>query len=329
MIKNMHASIIGAACALVCLASQAAPLTVPAGQNLVVTDPSSGRQGNLMFQAGTGELVFSPGSTFDGTDPGTVSGVVGALSVTRTEIEAIDPPMYQASYQMDNFGDLHQVGAQLRLPVASVTLDDVSGGVLSLAAPQDKGFTMTAPRIFGTLTGGTATVSNLRFDLANRVVYADLVGRSAAVGTSKPATDYVSLNTALWTIGAVSGPAAIPLDALLSANSEQAMRNAGFRYYPSPGLGLGTFAAENVLSGLRITEQGFDFLRQSLGLLPTGVAAYQFANQDPLGWGSMTLTTAYIGPVPEPQGVALAVAGLAVVGAVARRRRQPRPARQA
>src|SRR5690606_21421110 len=109
------------------------------------------------------------------------------------------------------------------------------------------GAVQVGTRISGTLTGGTASVTNLRFDLANKLVYADLAGTKAAVGTN-PAVSYDLPNTALWTIDNISGPTTIPPEALLAADPIAALQAAGC-YYTGETNGKATLAAVNVISG--------------------------------------------------------------------------------
>ena len=318
-VKNLA---MAAALAVAGLA-QAAPVTGTVGNAVVVTDPNgSGRRAELTLLSGSGALSFSAGSTFDGVTPDTIGGLIGALNVGKVTIEGVDGATYSETSIEDEFGDVYRSGATANASVISLTADDVTGQVLSVGS--QGGAKQTGTRIGGTLNGGTASVTNLRFDLANNTVYADLVGRSAAVGTSRPAVDYVSLNTALWTIGSISGPTVIPPDALLAADPVAAMQAAGFTLI-SNNNGLYTVSATNVISGLKVTQAGFDFFKNALGLLPTGVGALEKVNDDPMGWGSVTsqmvFTVRELPAVPEPSTYAMAMVGLLAVGAAVRRRK--------
>jgi hypothetical protein len=205
----------------------------------------------------------------------------------------------------------------------SLTADDQTGQVLSVASTG--GAVQVGTRISGTLTGGTASVTNLRFDLANKLVYADLAGTKAAVGTT-PAVNYDLPNTALWTIDNISGPTTIPPDALLAADPIAALQASGFTYLGKVD-GVDSFSATNVISGLRVTTAGFNFFRDSLGLLSTGVNALNAVNADAQGWGSVTSTLTFtareVTAVPEASTYAMLGVGLLVVGGALRARRRP------
>lgn len=171
----------------------------------------------------------------------------------------------------------------------------------------------------GVSTGGLATVSNLRFDLANQVIYADLTGTKAAVGSSA-VVDFNLPDTALWTVDSITGLTEIDTDALRFLDEQariDAMAAAGFTHHN------GSFSATTVLSGLKITEAGLNFFANSLGLVTTGNFVFAAVNQDAQGWGSISLTTT-ITPVPEPGAYALAGVGLLTVMGALRARRSTR-----
>ena len=316
--KFASKTMIAAAALAVVGVAQAAPVTGNAGETINWTQ--GGKTIGVSLTSGSGALSFSPGSTFDGVTPDTIGGLIGALNVGKVTIEGVDGATYSETSIEDEFGDVYRSGATANASVISLTADDVTGQVLSVGS--QGGAKQTGTRIGGTLNGGTASVTNLRFDLANNVVYADLVGRSAAVGTSKPAVDYVSLNAALWTIGSVSGPTSLPPSAAFSDNVVADMQAAGYTYVNSVG-NTHNFTVTNVISGLKVTEEGFNFFKNSLGLLPTGVGALEKVNDDVLGWGSVSSTlNISITAVPEPSTYAMALMGLAVIGVAARARRK-------
>ncbi|RZI77095.1 MAG: PEP-CTERM sorting domain-containing protein, partial [Rubrivivax sp.] len=82
------------------------------------------------------------------------------------------------------------------------------------------------------------------------------------------------------------------------------------------------FGARIVLSKLSITNEGFDFLKHSLGLLSTGVGNFFAVNAGRDRWGSTTLNLRFsVAAVPEPSAYALAGVGLLVVWGARRARR--------
>ncbi|RZI83091.1 MAG: hypothetical protein EOP38_13775 [Rubrivivax sp.] len=305
-------------------AANAAAVTGAIGQAVVVNDPGgSGRQAELKLLSGGGALAFSAGSGFDGTDPNTLGGLIGALNVGKVAITGVGGATVQESTLPDEFGDEVRTSSTATAAVVALTADDQTGQVLSVNSTG--GALQVGTRIGGTLTGGSGSVTNLRFDLANKVVYADLAGTKAAVGTN-PAVNYNLPNTALWTIDNISGPTTIPPEALLAADPVAALQASGFSYLGKID-GVDAFSATNVISGLRVTTAGFEFFKNSLGLLSTGVNALDAVNDDPLGWGTVTSTLTFTArevtpTVPEASTYAMMGVGLLVVGGALRARRR-------
>lgn len=304
-----------AAAAIACVGyANAAAVTVGAGGsgNLAGTE--------VFFNGGEGTLGFSAGSDFDGVDVNTIGGLIGALNVGKVTVTGVGGAVVEEDFITDEFGEDVRVGSRATAQVVGVTVDDVTGQVLSVASTG--GAEQLGTRISGTLTGGTASVTNLRFDLANMVVVADLVGTKAAVGTN-PAVNYNLPGTTLWNIGAISGPTSIDPAAL--ALTGQARIDAfvaqGYTYGGVVD-GKDIFTANNVISGLTVTPTGFDFFKNSLGLLSTGVGALNAVNDDPQGWGSVNSTLTFAVAVPEPSTYAMLGVGLLVVGGALRARRR-------
>jgi hypothetical protein len=82
----------------------------------------------------------------------------------------------------------------------------------------------------------------------------------------------------------------------------------------------------NLLSGLKVTQAGFDFFINALGI-PAGGTAYNTlaaVNNTAEGWGSLKSTINFTArevlPVPEPSTYALMGLGLVGISLVARRR---------
>lgn len=309
-----------AALAAASMGAHAAPQTGTVGQDILVS--GAGGSGIVTLTGGAGQLAFSSGTQYAQTgDPALIGGLIGALNVGKVVVSAIAPATYAQTEVPDELGDPVRNSAKANAPVVSITADNVTGKILEVASIG--GARQVGTRISGTLNGGRADVTNLRFDLANSVVYADLVGRSANVGT-RPGADFVLTNQALWTIGNISGPTVLPPAALGKSDAEaiSIFTGAGFTYDGKIGDRL-SFSAVNVISGLKVTAEGFNFFKNSLALGPTGVDALNAVNNDAQGWGQVdSKITFTVVSVPEPTTYALTLTGLALVGAIAARRRR-------
>lgn len=322
---QMFKTTVAAAACLLLHLNPAGAATVPAGTSIILSDPSgSGRSAAVDFLGGSGTLSYSAGEEFTGAENDYVGGWVGAMNVSNLGVSGVAGATVIQGFWPDVFGDPVRVQVDVNSALGGMTVDAQTGALLEVRSLG--GIQHTGSRIAGTLNGGSATVSNLRFDLVNRVVYADLVGQSAALGT-RPSVSYEMLNTALWTFADVSGPTALPIAAILSGDID-ALEAAGFHAEVGEG-GVLSFAASQVFSELRVTEEGRNFFSASLGFLRTGYGAMDAVYGDPEGWGSMSTTLRFVHapltppppPVPEPGAIAMGIFGLAVVGALTARRR--------
>lgn len=271
--------------------------------------------------AGSGTLAFSDGGNYDPTDPaGSLGGALGAMSLANIKVSdgSIGIPPMPATTVATAYNSNFLVSASATSTIGSVRIDSNTGNLESLNT--QGGISFTGTRIIGVLTGGTALMSNLRYDLIQKTVIADLSGTKNAVGTNT-AISYNLPDTTLWNIGTVTGPTQIPTEFLNSQNLVSSMQQAGFTYQGTLS-GPQRFSGTVALSDLTLTAAGITFLRNSLGLQSTAVSALVSVNAEPGGWGTMTGTVEFAVGVPEPSTYAMGVLGLALVGLSARRRQR-------
>jgi hypothetical protein len=199
-------SIVAATAFVAAGVASAASVTVPAGTVY-----------NGLKFSGAGALSFSA-DLMGALDTGKVS-VVGYGAATATVLKDTD-------------GFYSQVSASA--PITALTIDTGTNAVLGAAT--SGGATQTAPVLKSVSSGGSLTVTDLNVDLANKKIYATLIGGNG-VGTLT--------NFYLWDIGSITGATSVA--------------------------GPGTYTT--TLSGLSITSDGFNKFTQALGLRSLGKAA--------------------------------------------------------
>ncbi len=319
---------VAAAFAVAPLATQAQSLFAAQGADFQLADPSgSGRYTNLQFLGGYGLLDFNNGSDFQlSGDPYEVGGAVGFMTVAQLAATGTDGASITQTLRTDPYqeGGEFVADAMWASPSATGLTLDTSGtnagqfGVINMAG----GFGLQGARVNGILLGGQLVASNVRVDLVNQQVIADLSGTRSAFG-SRPAAPFSAPGTALWTFDQVTGPTSIDPSALLSTDPVAALASGGLTVVQSgstpiyqtttcfsggTGYGYGygggggyyypctqqvgtanqiVARADLNLSGLTLTEAGAQMLSNSLGLQATGVDALNGANLDPDKWGSL------------------------------------------
>jgi hypothetical protein len=260
----------------------------------------------VYFLGGQSSLDFSVGD-YDGTDLNQLGGLIGALNVMRLSILPIgDPGVVQSHESLVTdplFGDIYRVAAGVSTQVDSVSLIPVDSQAYVGRVGTQGGFALTGAPIRGLLTGGEARIENLRIDLPNKVVLADLSGTRSAVG-SVAAVNYDMPDTVLWNIASITGPTTF------SAAGFPPIPLSG----PQPAPVLVT--ANNVATGLSITYAGFNFLTGALGMQTTGISALSSVTD----YGAIKFSTQYASSIPEPSHWALVGVGVGLWGAAAARR---------
>lgn len=202
------------------------------------------------------------------------------------DISAQTYPTYEATLAAhpDSQGIL-RVAASHELPAQSMLLDDTTGVFQGMVL---NGSTLAGgTRIAGTLTGGAMQASNLRVDLINRTITADLVGTKAAVGTT-PAVPYSAPNTVLWTFDAAQGPTTLNPSDLARSDRDTVLASQGYAVGSN-----GVVTATLMLKNLQLTAAGQTFANNALGLSSLGVNATASVNSAPGGWGDITVTATF------------------------------------
>ena len=325
-------SLVLAAAAVASGVASAAVITTTPGVKVVVTDPlGSGRRAELSLISGGGSLEFSNGTGVLGGIPTTaVGGLVGALNVGKVKLTGVDDAVVtETSAKVGR--SVQRAAVSISANVNSLSADDQTGQILTVGAVG--GAQQDADYLEGVLDGGRVTVRNLKFDLPNKTVFADMSGQAlladGTLGTLKTAN-----NIALWNITSITGPTAIPPEALLAAGNGDLskMEQLGYTVIKTepvagdPAHLLYTVGAVDTLNNLKITKAGFDFFAESFGLAPgsTGYTTLAGVNAQVDGWGSarsnITFTARELAAVPEPSTYALMSLGLVGIGMAARRR---------
>jgi len=287
--------------------AQAASVTLTPGsaQTTLLQDPAgSGRTVTLSLPGGgTTHLEFSNGTGVLGglpADPLEVYGFVSAANAFASKLTSQGGAIINEKAVNDAAGTPSRVYISVDANIASASFDSTTGVISSLSSTGS--FTLTNPLVRPVSNGGTVTVSKLRVDLVNKVVYGDLVMVYKTVNATTRVTSTVNStlnNVAIWNFDSVQGPTTIPVAALTTGNTTQ-IKSLGYEVLPNGRNGLDYSATIKVLN-LRVTNAGLAALINGFGAGSTtiGKTLLSSINSEVDGWGSLVLTNKLSTAAPQ------------------------------
>ncbi len=215
--------------------------------------------------------------------------LLGALDTGKVSVTAYGAAISTITKDNDGF----YTGGTVSAPLTTLTYDPANFEIFGMGSTG--GLTMTAPILKNVSSGGSLTVTDLRADLSAQTIYATVIGGNG-VGTIS--------DMALWHFSGLSS-----------------QRYTRYQTIDTSFSGLSI-----AITGLTITQQGFNAFTQSLGLLTLGKSALMGVTD----YGTITSTIEMmdapnfpwsVTSVPEPSTYALMGLGLAGLVMAAKRRR--------
>lgn len=319
--KHIFASVIS--CLAISAACSASASTLQTFKPLIVTVTDNQANYGVALELASAKSTFALDTVVGPL--GTIEGATGALNEAgvflsgqrRTIGLGAEPTRFV--HVMD----------QVSLSPLSLEFEQASRQLTHFSwAPQDK------LEWFGTADDGVAPfldMTNLSVDVANKQIMGNMVGGKYPDGVSDPISSFGFDNSTLFTFDTVTGVERLPADQQWLNGSEAILNASGYTVaYKS----FGTYDSVTwwreitgsvMYSGLRLTSQGLDVVRNTFNLSDANMALIQAANGSAKGLGSLTNTftvSAAFAPaavVPEPGTYGLT--GLGLIGIVLARQR--------
>lgn len=319
--KHIFASVIS--CLAISATCSASAITLQTSQPLIVTVTDNQANYGVALELASAKSTFALDTVVGPL--GTIEGATGALNEAgvflfgqrRTIGLGVEPTRFVHVFD------------QVSLNPVSLGFEQASGQLTHFGwAPQDK------LEWFGTADDGVTPfldMTNLSVDIANKQILGNMVGGRYPDGVSEPISSFGFDNGTLFTFDTVTGVERLPTDQQWLNGSEAILNASGYTVaYKS----FGTYDSVTwwreitgsvTYSGLRLTSQGLDVMRDTFNLSDANMALVQAANGSAKGLGSLTNTftvSAAFAPaavVPEPGTYGLM--GLGLIGIVLARQR--------
>jgi len=336
-------------------AAQATTVVAGVGETIelhggVGAAPSINRSVEVTLQSARSTFFFSNGDADPSAPPPakliSVGGVVGALNVSKSMPTPVDGAFMTVA-DLPVTWRLWPYRAIVNM-ASDVTglVTDADTGVFSGVMGRG-GVKLSAPFDPDLEAGGVVTVQNLRVDLLQGLVFADLSG-APLVSADLSAPVYgseVIYSGAMWRIGSISGPTSLPPAAVLAGldGDRSDLAELGYEWLTTKNLVVDgasvvqhTVRATSKLGALTVTDEGFAAFADALGMDEggTGRATLAAANRYAAGWGTLKLDLVFnlvegpklplppaVTAVPEPEVFVLLCVGLLGVAGHARRSR--------